>query len=193
MKEKVRLLQEGKRVVLIIEDSTPEDVEKIKSIVGDIVLESIEGISPNPARDIQIPQPPKPNVQSNVAQETPAAQQNGPVVFANGRYAGKTLAEPMSRDCGYVHWLAENKHTDFKWTDFYHYLGIWHNNAKTAPFSEVCYMIKTLDLRPTATESIQIEIANSLGIGSLTEIKSQVDEDFVRNLLISVFDRMKKR
>ena len=56
MKEKIRLLQEGKRVVLIIEDSTPADLEKVKQVFGEILTSSVvEGIESIPARDIPIP------------------------------------------------------------------------------------------------------------------------------------------
>lgn len=191
MKEKIRLLMEGNRLVLIIEDTSPEEVEKVKRIIGDVMLERVEGIIPNKPRDISIPQP---DVQSRHNAVIPAAKkanEYSPIVFSTGRYAGKTLADAMN-EAGYVLWLARNEHNEFRWSDFYYFLGIWHRNCKNAPYKDICAMIKTLDLRPNA-QSIQSEITNALGIADIEDVKNPNDEEFVRELLLGIFEKMKKK
>lgn len=200
MKEKIRLLQEGKRVVLIIEDSTPADLEKVKQVFGDILTSSVvEGIENVPARDIPVPEPnfnaPPRQPQRPQEQQRPQQQNNAPyrpIVFSKGKYAGRTLGDVMACDCGYVKWLAEKGHQEFRWQDLFFFMKIWHDNcvAPTTPFQEVIYMVQTFDMRPNASSSLQIEICEALGVQSLQAIKNELDEIFVRNLLQSAIERL---
>lgn len=196
MKEKIRLLSEGKRLVLIIEDATSEDIEKVKKVFGEVMMSSVEGIEPAPARDIQIPEvnsaPRQPNTQPQKTTRQPAQGQYCPVIFSKGKYAGRTLGDVMACDCGYVKWLAANRHTDFRWDDLYFFRNIWVQNATRpdVPYSEIVLMAEVIDLRPTAQSSLQAEISEALGIGSLKDIRSALDENFVRSLVAEALKKI---
>lgn len=197
MKEKIRLLTEGKKLVLIIEDSTPEDVERIKRVFGEVLMSSVEGIEPTPARDIPIPEvnaaPRQP--QTAPAPQTPIQSVQGqysPVIFSKGKYAGRTLGDVMACDCAYVKWLAVNRHNEFRWEDLYYFRNIWTTNATRpeVPYPEIIYMIETIDVRPTAKTSLGAEICEALGIGRLQDIRSPLDENFVRTLTAEALKKM---
>lgn len=202
MKEKIRVLTEGRRIVLIIEDTTEGDLLLLQKVIGDIAFKSLETINPNEPNEVDVPKAPDlPKIEPSekfedipdnadvIEEETELeteiqspSEEYTPVIMSKGRFKGKTLKDIMEADCSYVKWMVEKNHNEFKWEDFDCFKAVWSEKAKAADTKDLILMVRTLDLR-NETVSIENEIVSGLGISKLEELSNELDIEMVREIL----------
>lgn len=206
MKEKIRVLTEGRRIVLIIEDTTEGDLSLLQKVIGEIAFHSLDSVTPNESREIPVPHPADiPDIDSADTAEENAVQEEIPVVeeetveeieseeadvtdyepiiMSKGRFKGKTLEDIMKADPSYVHWMVDKNHNEFKWEDFEYFKSAWADLSKTCDIKNLIFMIRTLDKKPDAKVNIESEIGSALGIEKLEELSNEIDINFAREIV----------
>lgn len=121
MKEKIRVLQDGKRLAILIEDTSADLLKKVQEILSVATAELVVGLTDPVANDIPVPQEtsqPVQNMSGNEPiQEQPAQVQpkeaapqstvSTPFRFPNGKkHGGETVCDVIaSGDIGYLHFI----------------------------------------------------------------------------------------
>lgn len=198
MEQKFRIFKENGRIVLLIEDASEKDIDIVKNIIGEVMMQDVKGIKANPVPTYDAPaQLAKlrslflglPAIKSNDNSENESElkfendNKYEPIVISKGKYANKTLRDIMAVNPSYVKWMVDKNHEEFRWLDFYKALDVYAEKVKTCSLKELEFIAMTLDCQPDHSNSVLLAISNALGGIKITDLQNENDVKFARETL----------
>lgn len=198
MNQKFRIFKENGRIVLLIEDASEKDIDIVKNIIGEIMMQDVKGIKANPTPTCNVPSQPI-NADSNANSETASDLQSEnvdkyePIVISRGRYANKTLRDVMAINPSYVKWMIDKNHKEFRWIDFYKALDVYEEKVNSCSLKELEFIAMTLDCQPDSKNSVLLAISNALGGVKISDLQNENDIRFARETLEGYIKELKRK
>lgn len=185
MDEKVRVMSDGNRVVVVIEDPTQDLINKVKEIFG-VTIESITGLDNPPSKkDMEIPS---------------GSETDSMFIFPqSSKYSGKTVLDILSAgDIGYLHFvLVKIKYK--KKFDLWKDLNQQHEkvaeilqNKFRDSYAEILKMLCEIYDHEPDKNPVTPKILENIGVNSIDEaLKNENDAAYVFETIIEYIKNKK--